>query len=423
MSDYKPKKKKYKYGTIVPLIGGMTVGNSMATGKDPDFFLSYPAFAGNDSHAKRYFKDTPYYTIDPETNEFMEPTEENPDINENIDKASWEGVDFITSVCPCAGLSMMNASQKAGSTTARGSDAAQNQWMYKSSEFVLENIKPKVLWGENAPGLYTKTGKGVVEKLKEIAEKYNYSFSLYKTNTIYHGIPQKRERTFFFFWKAEHAPLLEFYRRDYVPLKEYLNEIPEDASQHSKEWIPGYKDFDQSIYRKYLTEVVGGNWRDQVNECKTMTYFIVKNKRLDEIIDYLLTEEGEDSKALRYFRHVKNKLSMGKGWWDGSPHFFNETINAVIGRTILTTIHPEHDRGLTVREILHLMGLPHDFEIGKLKQYNHIAQNVPTCTARDMTFEVMKFIDGKLENHNDSFLRQSNSAKKTEKPVKAKELF
>ena len=54
--------------------------------------------------------------------------------------------------------------------------------------------KSKVLFGENAPGLYTNTGKGVVDKLKEIGEKYGYAFSLLKTNTFFHGIPQKRER-------------------------------------------------------------------------------------------------------------------------------------------------------------------------------------------------------------------------------------
>jgi len=31
---------------------------------------------------------------------------------------------------------------KKDSKGARGFDAVQNEWMYKSSEFVLENIKP-----------------------------------------------------------------------------------------------------------------------------------------------------------------------------------------------------------------------------------------------------------------------------------------
>ena len=47
-------------------------------------------------------------------------------------------IDFINSVCPCAGLSMLNTSK---GKKGRSADAAQNMWMYKSSEFVLANIK------------------------------------------------------------------------------------------------------------------------------------------------------------------------------------------------------------------------------------------------------------------------------------------
>ena len=146
--------KKIRYGTIVPLIGGMSVANSKIIGEDPSFFLSYPAFAGNDAHATNYFKN-----------------------------ALFEDVDFVSAVCPCAGLSMLNANN-GSNENARGSDAIQNEWMYKSANLILEQVRPKVFWGENAPGLYTAMGVGVAEKLKEIGKKNGYSFSLIKTKTI-----------------------------------------------------------------------------------------------------------------------------------------------------------------------------------------------------------------------------------------------
>ena len=74
------------------------------------------------------------------------------------------GVDYINSVCPCAGLSMLNRSKGAG--VGRGSDAEANKWMFKSAEYVLGKIKPKVMWGENAPLLFTHTGQGVVDGLR-----------------------------------------------------------------------------------------------------------------------------------------------------------------------------------------------------------------------------------------------------------------
>ena len=72
-------------------------------------------------------------------------------------------MDFINSVCPCAGLSMLNR-QKEGNVSifilfaylkisfqntstvqsGRGADAAQNEWMLKSANYVLSVVRPKV---------------------------------------------------------------------------------------------------------------------------------------------------------------------------------------------------------------------------------------------------------------------------------------
>lgn len=59
---------------------------------------------------------------------------------------------------------MLNRSKNDG--TGRGSDAEINKWMFDSAEYVLGKIKPKVFWGENAPGLFTNIGEGVVEGLR-----------------------------------------------------------------------------------------------------------------------------------------------------------------------------------------------------------------------------------------------------------------
>ena len=43
-----------KYITFIPLIGGMAIANEQATGKKPEFVLSYDAFAKNESSLKSY---------------------------------------------------------------------------------------------------------------------------------------------------------------------------------------------------------------------------------------------------------------------------------------------------------------------------------------------------------------------------------
>ena len=70
-----------------------------------------------------------------------------------------------------------------------------------------------MLWGENAPGLFTQIGEGVVNKLKQIGRTFGYSFSLIKTSTELHGIPQRRIRTFYFFWQSPTVPMLQYQKR------------------------------------------------------------------------------------------------------------------------------------------------------------------------------------------------------------------
>ena len=75
-----------------------------------------------------------------------------------------------------------------------------------------------------------------------------------------------------------------------------------------------------------------------------------------------------------FFHDCRNKRSKGLGIWDDSPRFFDDAFGSVMSKTMFTGIHPDEDRYLNVREMMHLMGLPHDFEIDHVRNVNHIAQ-------------------------------------------------
>ena len=85
-----------------------------------------------------------------------------------------------------------------------------NEWMYKSAEYVLGEVQPKVFWGENAPRLASKMGEPVVRRLRKIGEEHGYTFSIFKTKSILHGLSQVRDRTFYFFWKGDQVPLFDY---------------------------------------------------------------------------------------------------------------------------------------------------------------------------------------------------------------------
>lgn len=400
--------KPIKWATIIPLIGGMSVANKATVGNDPAFFLSYNGFEGNDAHCANHFKKTPYITIDGDSNQLPE------------DQGSlFDDVDFVTSVCPCAGLSMLNASNGDG-TKARGSDAVQNDWMYKSTQLVLEQVRPKVLWGENAPGLYTTMGAGVVEKLKEIGTANGYSFSLVKTNTFLHGIPQHRQRSFFFFWKDSEAPILNYFHREAPHLEEYLAQIPEGASLMDKGF--GLGDLSDNPWVKFIKSK-GWSMKDAIaSPGITLLQIILREGWLEDGIAW--GEANEEKLVHRFLTHVKAKTEDGKGFWDASPLVFNEATNAIIAKNA-GVVHPNGERGITVREAMWLMGLPHDFEmVGG--HWNHICQNVPVKTASDWTSEVVRFIKGEITEFGGNFVKQNNVSQRidyTDKTAKSKILF
>jgi len=205
---------------------------------------------------------------------------------------------------------------------------------------------------------------------------------------------------------------MNWYDRKHLGLLEYLKTIPEDCNQKDIynlnnifEKFPSYtfllERFDLS--HKSFIERFGDGPAHSVHQ------FIVRNDLIDECLSWLKVNRSE-SKEIRKFEHIKNKLEAGKSFLDHSPAFYYNCTNAVVGRTLQMLMHPEEPRGMSHREIMHLMGLPSDFDL-QSKHLNHVAQNVPTCTARDMTLEVIKYLNGELESSGQENFRQDNIKK------------
>ena len=384
------KDGKIKFGVAVPLVGGMAVANEKATGEKPSFILSYSAFGDNDAHCVNRYPETPYLLADPETNQL-------PSLEDDI----FSDVDFVSAVCPCAGLSMLN-SAKNGSTKSRGADAAQNDWMYKSARLVLENVRPRVFWGENAPGLYSGMGEKVVDNLRAIGKEYGYSYSMIKTDTFVHGIPQHRMRSFYFFWRDSEAPILGYHKRQAPMLEDYLNQIPEGVSQMDRSF--GLGDISENGWFKFARSKGWSTRRLIESRHKTMFGWVMGEGLIDEARSW--AEENTFNDMIKFIDHTKKKHADNKGWWDGTPLIFHEATNAIIAKNS-GIIHPGKDRGITVREAMHLMGLPHDFEL--VSAYNnHICQNVPVTTATDWTCEVVRFLKGEITEYGGEFVKQNN---------------
>lgn len=385
------------WAPLIPLIGGQMLGAEKAFGNPPEAIYSFQGFEANDSHYVNYQQNTKGRDI-----AYISLSEAKPN----------RQIDVISGTPPCAALSQLNTGK---TEAAKGAGCAKNEWMYEVFTRGIDDFHAKAVVVENAPALFTNKGKAVANNLYNICKERGYSLTLYKTSTKYHGIPQARDRTFAIGWKSEIAPIMGWYKRERKQFAEYLGEVPDNALQ--QDLIVNQKLMNEPFF-KFIRSLSNSDARNLVIESGQITAFnyILKNNLLNAAHDWFI--QVGDEKGIKITEHAKNKFAMDKGIWDGSVHVFSECMNAVIGRNLADTIHPLKDRSLSVREALHMMGFPPDFElVGGLPKTNHIAQNVPVPTSRDIHSEILKFIRGELKFSGTDYLRQNNHKETIEKDL------
>jgi DNA (cytosine-5)-methyltransferase 1 len=378
----------------IPLIGGQMLGAEKAFGVPPLAIYSYDGFQANDSHYVNYQNNVKGRGLE------YRLLDNGPPIHK---------VDVVSGTPPCAALSQLNTGQ---TVESKGAACAKNEWMYKVFEDAIDLFEAKAVVVENAPALYTNKGRAVANNLFDICNKRGYSLTLYKTSTMYHGIPQARDRTFAIGWKSEKAPIMSWFKRDRKNFKEYLSELQQNTLQ--QDLVINSK-LDDEPYYAFIKSRTNDNPRDVIIKSGNITAFNYINRAglLEEATKWM--HQVGHERGIKVSEHAIKKFADNKGIWDSSTHVFDECMNAVIGRNLADTIHPIHDRSLTIREALHMMGFPHDFElVGGLAKMNHIAQNVPVPTSRDIHSEIAKFIRGELPLSGTNYLRQNNHYEKNE---------
>ena len=375
------------YGSIVPLIGGETIAMQKVFNKKPEYILSYEPFKANDSHLVEYYKDVPYLMVDDNR------------------KPNIPDVDVINTVCPCAGLSSL-------STTA-SSDADANDWMRTTANFVLGTLSPRVFWGENAPRLASKMGQPIVEDLRQIGRRFGYSFSIYKTKSILHGLGQVRDRSFYFFWKGEKTPKFEYIKRKHEKIEDTIRSVKRDQNDPMNILTNQRVPSEDPYYRYVLNEIEGGithtAFQDKIEKSVDVQHYIEDHVTYDKV-SLWMAANGFDKQATRTMS-MYNKLKEGGNVMRRGVNIPKDYIGAFVGAYPTSLTHPDEDRFLTIRECMTIMGLPNDMELqGGLKNLNHICQNVPVGTASDMAEHVQKYIDGRLDNqlYDTDFIVQDN---------------
>jgi site-specific DNA-cytosine methylase len=383
----------YSYASIVPLIGGETIAMENVFGKRPDYMLSYSAFKANDSQLLDHYQNAvPYYALDEDHGK---------------DRHNHHSVDVVNAVCPCAGLSSLSPSSS--------TDNKANDWMIESAKYILGCVKPKVLWGENAPRLASKMGAPIVEKLRCIAQLNGYTMSLYKTKSKLHGLSQTRDRAFYFFWKGDRIPHMQFYHRPHERIEDTIRNAFVSKDDPMNQLTNDRKPTDNPFYQFVLNELEGGITHKQ---------FFEKIERTINPLDYLeragvkydrvskwMSDKGYKKESIRCLQ-IHKKLESGGNIMRKTTEIPKDYIGAFVGHMPAWLTHPDEDRYLTVRECLEIMKMPKDFQLqGGRKNLNMICQNVPVTTAEDMAFNIKEWLNGKLDTREADFAVFDNKTK------------
>jgi len=379
------------YASIVPLIGGETIAMQNVFGSRPEYILSYEGFENNDQHLVEYYKrEVPYHLIQ----------------GDSLPQV--ESVDVINTVCPCAGLSSLSVTSS--------SDAAANDWMRTSARHVLGHLRPKVFWGENAPRLASKMGEPVVRDLRKIGRENGYTFSIFKTKSILHGLSQVRDRTFYFFWKGEKVPQFEYIKREYETIEDTIRSVKRDPSDPMNILTSDRAPSQDPYYRYVLEEMENGishsAFQDKLEKSYDVKHYIEDNGVTYDKVSKWMSKHGYEKQASRCM-DMYHKLKSGGNIMRRGVNIPKGYIGAFVGAYPMTLTHPDEDRYLTLRECLSIMKLPEDFILqGGLKNINHICQNVPVTTAQDMAEHVLRYVDGRLDNQliETDYLVQDNKS-------------
>jgi site-specific DNA-cytosine methylase len=371
------------HASIIPLIGGEVLGSEKAFGSRPDYILSYDAFHENETHLLNYWNhEVPYYILD--------EGDRHP-----------HSVDVVSSVCPCAGLSQFSMHF--------GEDNKNNRWLIETAKYVLGEIKPLVFWGENAPAFPGKIGEPIRNQMIAIGKEHGYTFSMYKTKSLLHGVPQTRARTFYFFWKGDRVPVFNYYNRQYQSIEDLILSVENRPDDPMSEVINSrHKPSEDPYYRYILEEIHGGISHREYFEsidvdapstpnCLDVYSIIESHKHDYSRVSKWMEKNGYERQAQRCIR-MYDKLESGGNIMRRGTILPKGHIGSFVGHYPTVLTHPVEDRYVTYREGLSIMGMPTDFQLLKPKaNYNHICQNVPVQTATDMATEVKASLEGKRD--------------------------
>tara|TARA_A100001011_G_scaffold396875_1_gene496185 strand:- start:1415 stop:2578 length:1164 start_codon:yes stop_codon:yes gene_type:complete len=228
---------------------------------------------------------------------------------------------------------------------------------------VADEIKPKVIIGENVEGLTMGEAKEYFHKIQNTFEQMGYLVVADVLNASYFGVPQSRKRTFFIGVREDVADKIGL---NFMTMYQLYPEVNKEQTK--------------------LGEAIS----DIVNEDK-------------EELDYLFEKIGPDravGKTLAKMPTDPDKVLTGMDYHEKGHHFNLKrsslrkpcpTITAMGNLAgVAGTCHPIENRKFTIKELKRIMSLPENFKLtGQHKQQSErIGRMVPPLMMKALSESV-----------------------------------
>jgi DNA (cytosine-5)-methyltransferase 1 len=318
--------------------------------------------------------------------------------------ACFRGCDVLAAGPPCQGFSTIGK---------RILNDPRNQLFVTTAELAI-NIRPKVVLIENVAGAIAGKHTLYLNTSLKLLESAGYRTEVVHCSADLMGLPQLRKRILLFAWNTSFSgpiTLPQFPRRS---LGDAIGSIPSNLCNHIPKFLlskstsgmiarriaPGQKlsnvrSSERNIHTWQIPEVFGRTNRQE----RSVLNALIHRRRQKRTRDFGDGDPVSAQALARYMcRPVASTLEslLAKGYIRkiDKKFEFTHTFNGKYRRlkwdlpapTVDTKygdpryfLHPDEDRGFTVREAACIQGFPFDFEFlgSEMLQYRMIANAVP----------------------------------------------
>ena len=274
---------------------------------------------------------------------------------------------------PCQGFSMSNSKTRNEENT--------NNILYQEFIRFIRELKPKWFLFENVEGITSFNGGKTVKQIRSNFEDLGYTVNCKVLLASDYGVPQDRNR--FILVGNNEGICFEFPPKteSRISVLDAIGDLPILINGQNDEDLP-YQNISVSPYGKMMRN---GSTLARQNFVSKNNYLVIER--------YRYIKPGQNWKAIpdHLMQNYKNKRNCHSGIYRRLSPNIPSVVISNYRKNML--IHPQQDRGLSVREAARIQSFPDDFifEGSLMHIQQQIGNAVPPILAEAIFKQILTY--------------------------------